>query len=35
MAAELTETTRLYARNVAAIDPAWLERVGAHLAKKT
>jgi ATP-dependent helicase HrpA len=35
MSAELTETTRLYARTVAAIDPAWLERVGAHLAKTT
>jgi ATP-dependent helicase HrpA len=35
MCAELTETTRLYARCVAAIDAAWLERVGAHLAKKT
>ncbi len=33
MAAELTETTKLYARNVAPIDPAWLERIGAHLAK--
>jgi ATP-dependent helicase HrpA len=35
MCAELTETTRLYARYVAAIDAGWLERVGAHLAKKT
>ncbi len=35
MAAELTETTRLYARSCAAIDPQWLERVGAHLTKKT
>ena len=35
MAAELTETTRLYARKVAMIDPAWLERVGAHLIQKT
>jgi ATP-dependent helicase HrpA len=35
MAAELTETTRLYARCVAPVDPAWLERIGAHLAKKT
>ncbi len=35
MAAELTETTKLYARNVAPIDPAWLERIGAHLAKTT
>ncbi|HWH46886.1 MAG TPA: ATP-dependent RNA helicase HrpA, partial [Burkholderiales bacterium] len=35
MAAELTETTRLYARKVATIDPTWLERVGAHLIQKT
>ncbi len=35
MAAELTETTKLYARTVAPIDPAWLERIGAHLAKTT
>ncbi|PWT70231.1 MAG: ATP-dependent RNA helicase HrpA, partial [Proteobacteria bacterium] len=35
VAAELTETTRLYARSVAAIDPAWLERIGQHLAKRT
>ncbi|HXV07432.1 MAG TPA: ATP-dependent RNA helicase HrpA [Burkholderiales bacterium] len=35
MAAELIETTRLYARTVAAIDTQWLERVGAHLTKTT
>jgi len=35
MAAELTETTRLYARTVAAIDAQWLERIGAHLIKRT
>ena len=35
MAAELTETTRLYARCVATIDAAWLEDVGAHLVKKS
>ncbi len=35
MAAELTETTRLYARCVAAIEPLWLEELGAHLLKKT
>ena len=35
MAAELTETTRLYARKVAAIDPSWLERAGVHLIQKT
>ncbi len=35
MAAELTETTRLYARTVAGIDPKWIEQIGAHLVKKT
>ena len=34
MAAELVETTRLYARCIARIEPAWLERVGAHLIKR-
>jgi len=34
MAAELVETTRLYARCVARIDPVWLEKVGAHLIRK-
>jgi ATP-dependent helicase HrpA len=33
MAAELTETHRLFARSVARIEPAWLEEVGAHLIK--
>ncbi|USR79507.1 ATP-dependent RNA helicase HrpA [Arcanobacterium pinnipediorum] len=35
MAAELVETSRLFARTVAKIDPAWIERVGAHLVKRT
>ncbi|MRV76025.1 ATP-dependent RNA helicase HrpA [Duganella sp. FT92W] len=35
MAAELVETTRLYARCVAKIEPEWLEKVGAHLLKKS
>jgi ATP-dependent helicase HrpA len=35
MAAELVETTRLYARCVAQIQPEWVERVGAHLLKKS
>jgi ATP-dependent helicase HrpA len=34
VAAELTETTRLYARNVARIEPEWLEEVGSHLIKR-
>ena len=33
MAAELVETTRLFGRGLAAIEPAWIERVGAHLLK--
>ena len=34
VAAELTETTKLYARCVARIEPEWLEEVGAHLIKR-
>src|SRR5690349_1312202 len=34
MASELVETTRLYARAVATIDPKWLEEIGAHLLKR-
>lgn len=34
VAAELVETSRLYGRGIAAIEPAWLEEVGAHLLKK-
>jgi ATP-dependent helicase HrpA len=34
MAAELVETTRLFARSVATIDPKWLEELGAHLLKR-
>jgi ATP-dependent helicase HrpA len=34
VAAELTETTRLYARCVAKIDPAWVERIAGGLCKK-
>lgn len=35
MAAELMETSRLFARTVADVDPQWIERVGAHLIKKS
>lgn len=35
MAAELVETSRLFARTVADVDPLWIERVGAHLIKKS
>lgn len=34
MAAELVETTRLYARTLAKIQPEWLEKVGSHLVKR-
>jgi ATP-dependent helicase HrpA len=34
MAAELAETTRLYARTAAKIEPEWLEKAGAHLLKR-
>ncbi len=34
LAAELVETTRLYARCVAQIDPVWVEKAGVHLLKK-
>ena len=34
VAAEVTETTRLYARCVATIEADWLESVGAHLVKR-
>ncbi|MEE2805219.1 MAG: ATP-dependent RNA helicase HrpA [Pseudomonadota bacterium] len=30
MAAELTETTRLFARHVAEIEPEWIDEVAAH-----
>ena len=33
VAAELVETTRLYARGIAAIEPEWLRGVAGHLLK--
>lgn len=33
MAAELTETSRLYARDVAQIDPEWIEAEAPHLVR--
>jgi ATP-dependent helicase HrpA len=33
VAAELVETTRLFGRSIAAIEPQWLERVGGHVIK--
>ncbi len=35
VAAELAETTRLYARCVTAIEPQWIEELGAHLLKRS
>ncbi len=34
MAAELVETTKLYARTVAKIQPEWVEEFGQHLLKR-
>ena len=34
MAAEITETTRLFGRCIARIEPDWIEKVGAHLIKR-
>ena len=34
MAAEVTETTRLFGRCVAKIEADWIEKVGAHLIKR-
>jgi ATP-dependent helicase HrpA len=35
MSAELVETSRLWGRQNAAIDPAWAERLGEHLVRRT
>lgn len=35
MAAELVETTRLWARTVAPVQPDWIEPLAEHLVKKT
>ena len=35
IAAELIETSRLYARTVAAVEPGWIESAGSHLLKKS
>ena len=34
MAAEITETSRVYARTIARIEPQWVEEQGAHLLKR-
>ena len=35
VASELVETTKLYARTVAKVQPEWIEQIAAHLVKKT
>jgi ATP-dependent helicase HrpA len=35
VAAELVETTKLYARTVAAIEPEWIEPLARHLIKRS
>lgn len=35
MAAEVVETSKLFARTIATIQPEWVESVGAHLIKKS
>ena len=34
MCAELVETTRLFGRGIATIEPQWLEQAGSHLLRK-
>jgi ATP-dependent helicase HrpA len=34
MAGELQETTRIYARNVARVEPDWIEKAAAHLVDR-
>ncbi|BCL74916.1 ATP-dependent helicase [Jeongeupia sp. HS-3] len=34
VAGELVETTKLYARGVAAIESEWVEKIAAHISKK-
>lgn len=35
MAAELVETSRLWARTVAKVEPEWIERLAGHLVKRS
>jgi ATP-dependent helicase HrpA len=35
MCAEIIETAQVYAHTVARIDPAWVERLGKHLVKRS
>jgi ATP-dependent helicase HrpA len=34
MAAEVVQTTRLYARTVAKVDPAWIEELAGHMFRR-
>ena len=34
LSSEIVETTRLYARNIAKIEPEWIEALASHLVKK-
>jgi ATP-dependent helicase HrpA len=34
VSSEQVETTKVYARNVARIEPAWVEQVGSHLVRR-
>ncbi|MGI4813852.1 MAG: ATP-dependent RNA helicase HrpA [Janthinobacterium lividum] len=35
VAAEMVETSRLFARGIGKVEPTWIERAGAHLLKKS
>lgn len=35
MACEIVETTRLFARTLANLEPEWIEKIGEHLIKKS
>ena len=35
MAAEIAETSRLYARQIASVQPEWIERLAEHLLSRT
>ena len=34
MTAELVETSKLYARGIAKIEPSWIEPLAGHLIKR-
>ena len=35
MSAEVVETSKTYARNVAPVRPEWIERLAQHLVKRS